>query len=73
MPALSKTTDKGGLDYPFRATVSHADFAEGLSKMGHAIDYGIFKSEVARRMGHGREAIFSRVWQVLHALESGKG
>ena len=54
MPQLSPTIEGAGTDYPFRATISHKDFGSGLSKMGEAIRYDNFKSEVGRRMGRRR-------------------
>jgi len=70
MPGLSATTDKGGHDYPHRATISHAEFAAGLAKMGKDISYENFKDEVASRMGVRREAVYSQVWRVLRGLET---
>ena len=70
MPTLSATTKKGGTDYPCRATISHTDFAAGLAKLGAVIDYGNFKNEVAKRMGHRRSDVYSKVWQNLLALEN---
>ena len=69
MPELSATIRKAGTDYPFRATISHADFARGLAKIGGDIHYGNFKSEVARIMGHQREAVYHKVWSALTQLE----
>jgi hypothetical protein len=73
MPSLSPTTTKGGHDYPYRATISHTDFATGLAKLSSAIDYSNFKDEVARRMGKKRSHIYSKVWQDLLALETERG
>ena len=70
MPELSSTVRKGGTDYPFRATITHADFARGLAKIGGDINYGNFKSEVARKMGHKREAVYHKVWSALTELEN---
>jgi hypothetical protein len=70
VPGLSSTTTKGGTDYPYRATISHAEFAAGLAKLGEAINYSNFKNEVAQKMGSGRAHIYSKVWQDLVELES---
>ena len=69
MPQLSPTIKGGGTDYPFRATISHKDFGSGLSKMGEAIRYDNFKSEVGRRMGRRREQAYHKVWHALFDLE----
>ena len=70
MPQLSPTIEGGGTDYPFRATISHKDFGAGLSKMGEAIRYDNFKSEVGRRMGRRREQAYHKVWHDLSDLEA---
>jgi hypothetical protein len=70
LPELSATTPKGGTDYPFRGTISHADFARGLAKIGSDIHYENFKSEVARKMGRKREAVYHQVWKALIELEN---
>ena len=70
MPQLSPTIEGAGTDYPFRATISHKDFGAGLSKMGEAIRYDNFKSEVGRRMGRRREQAYHKVWHDLSDLES---
>ena len=68
MSQLSPTLKGGGTDYPFRATISHKDFGAGLSKMGEAIGYPNFKSEVGRRMGRRREQAYHKVWHDLFDL-----
>jgi len=73
MPQLSATIKGGGTDYPFRATISHRDFAAGLSKMGGAIHYNNFKTEVGRRMGRRREQAYHKVWHDLYGLGSEEG
>jgi hypothetical protein len=70
MPQLSSTVKGAGTDYPFRATISHVDFAAGLSKMAEAIHYDNFKSEVGKRMGRRREQAYHKVWHDLYDLES---
>ena len=70
LPGLSPTTTKGGTDYPYRATISHAEVAAGVAKLGEAINYSNFKNEVAKRMGSGRAHTYSKVWQDLVELES---
>jgi 8-oxo-dGTP pyrophosphatase MutT (NUDIX family) len=69
MPALTATVTGGGADYPFRATISHDDFALGLAQIAHDIRYANFKSEIARTQGVKREAAYGKVWATLQALE----
>jgi hypothetical protein len=70
MPSLSLTSKKGGTDYPYRATISHADFGVGLARIGEGIKYSNFKSEVARGMGRRRSDVYHKVWDVMSRLES---
>jgi hypothetical protein len=70
MPSLSPTSSKGGTDYPYRATISHADFGAGMAKIGEGIKYSNFKSEVARKMGSRRSEVYHKVWDVMFRLES---
>jgi hypothetical protein len=69
LPKLSSTivTRKG--DYPYRATVSHEDFAQALAQMGRDIHYGNFKNEVEKEMGAVRERTYEEVWSLLRELE----
>ena len=50
---------EGGTDYPYRATISHADFGAGLA--GQGIRYSNFKSEVAKVMGWQRSDLLQSV------------
>jgi hypothetical protein len=70
MPRLSPTISKAGTDYPFRATISRPDFAQGLAKIGEAIDYHNFKNEVAAKMGKQRAHTYSQVWSTLCEIEN---
>jgi hypothetical protein len=70
LPELSATVRRGDTDYPYRGTITHADFARGLAKIGGDIHYGNFKSEVARKMGRKREAVYHKVWSALTELEN---
>ena len=69
MPDLSKTIKGQGSDYPFRATISHEDFAKGMEKIVKAIHYSNFKTEIEAKMGSKREAIYHEVWRILLELE----
>jgi len=68
LPELSATQGNGGTDYPWRATVNHADFADALGKIVLDLNYGNFKSEVAAQQGTARASRYSRVWQVLYDM-----
>ncbi len=65
----SEIESKGGTDYPYRLTVSHAAVSEALAKMGRDTGYGNFKDEVANRQGPERAHVYSKVWSTLLGLE----
>jgi ADP-ribose pyrophosphatase YjhB (NUDIX family) len=65
MPELGPTMEKGGTDYPYRATIDHEKLALGLAQLVREISYANFKNETDRVAGHGRAAIYGRVWQDL--------
>ena len=69
LPSLGATVAGAGTDYPYRATCSHEAWAEALSAMGCALDYGNFKAAVAGRQGPERARVYGRVWQQLLDLE----
>lgn len=68
LPQLSATQAKGGTDYPWRATVSHADFAAALGKIAMDIDYSNYKNEVTARQGKVRASRYGKVWQALYDM-----
>lgn len=70
LPDLSETLENAGTDYPYRATVSHAAFAEALARMAKNIDYNNFKDEVASQQGTQRAHIYGKIWEDLLDLES---
>ena len=72
MPELSKTIMNKGTDYPYRATISHEDFAKGMEKIVKAIHYGNFKAEIEAKMGSERETIYHKVWHTLLKLQREK-
>ena len=59
----------GGIDYPYRAVVTHKAFANAVKKMVLEIDYGNYKEVVAGEQGLGRSMVYGRVWSVLTMLE----
>ncbi len=68
LPALSPTVAGGGSDYPYRATVGHADFGRGLARLAADLHYPNFKDAVAAAQDRDREAVYNRVWHELRAL-----
>lgn len=68
LPELSPTVGKAGTDYPWRATVSHEQFAAALSKIVADINYGNFKNEVSAKQGKARAARYGRVWSALYDM-----
>ena len=69
IPALSHTIHGGGTDYPARATVTHAAFAEGMSQICHDLNYSNVKGKIGAVLGHARAAIASRAWGVFRGIE----
>lgn len=68
LPGLSPIQSKGGTDYPWRATTSHADFAAAMGRIALDIDYGNFKNEIAARQGTARAGRYGRVWEALYDM-----
>ncbi len=68
LPELSPSIGHGGTDYPWRATVSHAEFAAALGKIVMDLDYPNFKNEVAARQGKSRASRYGKVWQALYDM-----
>ncbi len=62
-PELGPNVEMQGRDYPVRAFTTHEDFAECMSKLAMAIDYGNFKNAVSARQGHARASVYGKVWQ----------
>lgn len=70
LPQLSTTQGKGGTDYPWRATVPHADFAAALGKIVLDVKYDNFKNEIAKCQGKTRASRYGRVWSALYDMEA---
>ena len=65
LPALSATSSRGGTDYPWRATVEHADFADAMKRMVLDVSYDNFTTAVAARQGRARASAYHDVWAAL--------
>lgn len=72
-PALGETVVGAGTDYPYRARVSHDDFAQAMHEITAGIDYSNFKNEVADVAGYERASTYGRVWSSLYGLEDQLG
>ncbi len=69
LPELGETVTGVGTDYPHRATVSRAHFAQALSRLAEDIDYPNFKNAVYSQRGPRRAHVLSDVWQTLLQLQ----
>jgi ADP-ribose pyrophosphatase YjhB (NUDIX family) len=72
LPALGEIKESSTNDYRFRALAPRADLATTMSAMVNDLDYSNFKSEVGRRQGAKREALYHDVWHALYGLQSGQ-
>jgi len=71
LPELSDTIVGGGSDYPYRATVGHAEFARALAEIAEGISYSNFKSQVHKTLGSDRAHGLMDVWKaMLHVPQS---
>lgn len=66
LPGLSPTKATPDADYAYRATVTHHELAEAMTKIVADLSYDNFKSEVGRTQGHDRAHVYSEVWSVLN-------
>lgn len=68
LPELGPSQAKGGTDYRWRANISHAKFAAGLSQIVMDLHYANYKSEVGARQGKERAHRYGKVWEVLYDM-----
>ncbi|MGF6808439.1 hypothetical protein OKW30_003565 [Paraburkholderia sp. Clong3] len=66
---LGEIVEGAGTDYPFRAVAPRTSLSAALAAIVADLDYGNFKSEVARRQGAARAHTYHDVWQVLRGVE----
>jgi 8-oxo-dGTP pyrophosphatase MutT (NUDIX family) len=71
LPALGEIRESRSNDYRFRAVASRAEVSAAAAKLITDLDYSNFKSEVSRRQGTKREALYHEVWHDLYALQLG--
>jgi 8-oxo-dGTP pyrophosphatase MutT (NUDIX family) len=72
LPSLGEIKESPNNDYRFRALASKVDVAAAAAGMVSDLDYSNFKSEVGKRQGTRREALYNGVWDVLYQLQAGK-
>ena len=69
MPGLGKIEESRTNDYRFRAVAPRAEVAAALAEMVNRLDYGNFKSQVAKVQGPERAHLYHDVWNVLYRLQ----
>jgi hypothetical protein len=65
LPELSETVKLAARDYRYRGWCSHAAFARAAGRIARDITYSNFKSEVARKQGPAREALYAEIWSLM--------
>jgi hypothetical protein len=64
--------ESAGTDYAFRIFVDKPVWSQVLARLNEEIDYGNFKSEVARHQGRAGDAYersLHEVWSVMNSLQ----
>lgn len=70
LPGLGAIEETQDTDYRFRATAPRAQVSAAMARLVDDLDYGNFKSEVGKRQGAARLALYHDVWKVLHRLQT---
>lgn len=70
LPGLGVIQESPDSDYRFRAVAPRAEVSAATARMVDGLDYGNFKSEVAKKQGHKRAGLYHQVWDVLHKLQT---
>jgi|GEM_PF-206345 len=70
LPGLGAIHESFDTDYRFRAVAPRTEVSAAMARMVDAIDYGNFKSEVAKQQGHKRAGLYHQVWDVLYQLQN---
>jgi 8-oxo-dGTP pyrophosphatase MutT (NUDIX family) len=68
VPQLSATIAGAGTDYPYRATIPHAELALALATITRDIEYPNFKNAAAKEMGHSQTKHLHDVWEVMTSI-----
>ena len=69
LPGLGEIEESRANDYRFRAVAPRAEVAAALAEMVNRLDYGNFKSQVAKVQSPKRAQLYHGVWDVLHGLQ----
>jgi 8-oxo-dGTP pyrophosphatase MutT (NUDIX family) len=72
IPSLGEIKESPDNDYRFRAIALRAEVATAAAGMINDLEYSNFKSEVGKRQGAKREALYHDVWHALYPLQTGK-
>lgn len=70
LPGLGAIQESHDTDYRFRAVAPRAEVSAAMARMVDSLDYGNFKSEVAKKQGHKRAGLYHQVWDVLNKLQT---
>lgn len=70
LPGLGPIQESLDTDYRFRAVAPRAEVSAAMARMIEDLDYGNFKSEVAKKQGPKRASLYHQVWDVLYQLQT---
>jgi ADP-ribose pyrophosphatase YjhB (NUDIX family) len=73
LPGLGPIQESANTDYRYRAKASRNDVAAAVAHFVRGLDYGNFKSEVAKTQGQKRSSLYHNVWDVLYKLQFDPG
>jgi len=72
VPDMSAIIESHDSDYSFRAVANRGAVSSAMAKLVADIDYDNFKSEIYKRQGNARAAIYGDVWHDLYRLQNGR-
>ncbi len=72
VPDMSDIIESDDSDYRYRAVANRGAVSSAMAKLAADIDYENFKSEIYKRQGSTRAAIYSDVWHDLYRLQNGR-
>ncbi|WEN41952.1 hypothetical protein CKCBHOJB_01534 [Thauera sp. GDN1] len=70
LPGLGPIQEGHDTDYRFRAIAPRAEVSAAMARMADKLDYGNFKSEVAKKQGTKRASLYHQVWELLYRLQT---